>query len=51
MGDGFPVEMTEKQLMGDLVEGTEEAAEYGKIPPLSKEELECQLFQRCFSVQ
>ena len=40
MGDGFPVEMTEKKLMGDLVEGTEDAAEYGRIPALSKEELQ-----------
>src|SRR5210317_517209 len=39
MGDGYPVEMSEKQLMEDLVGGTENAAEHGKIPPLSKEEL------------
>ncbi len=45
MGDGFPVEMTEKKLMGDLVEGTEDAAEYGRIPALSKEELQY-LFDR-----
>ena len=40
MGDGFPVEMSESQLMGDLEEGTENAAECGDIPTLSKEELQ-----------
>ncbi len=40
MGDGFPVEMSESQLMGDLEEGTENAAECGEIPTLSKEELQ-----------
>ena len=39
-GDGFPVEMTEKKLMEDLVEGTEDAAACGRIAPLSKEELQ-----------
>ena len=40
MGDGFPVEMSEKQLMEDLVGGAEDAAECGSIPPLSKEDLQ-----------
>jgi dimethylamine--corrinoid protein Co-methyltransferase len=40
MGDGFPVEMSESQLMEDLTVGTEDAAERGKIAPLSKEELQ-----------
>ena len=40
MGSGFPVEMSESQLMEDLTGGTEDAADRGKISPLSKEELE-----------
>jgi dimethylamine--corrinoid protein Co-methyltransferase len=40
MGDGFPVEMTENQLMEDLEAGVEDAADRGKIAPLSKEELQ-----------
>jgi dimethylamine--corrinoid protein Co-methyltransferase len=40
MGDGFPVEMSESQLMQDLTTGTEDAAERGKIAPLGKEELQ-----------
>ncbi len=39
MGDGFPVELSESELMRDLEEGTEDAADRGKIPVLSKEEL------------
>ena len=37
MGDGYPVELTESQLMADLEAGTREAAEYAEIDPLSKE--------------
>lgn len=40
MGDGFPVELSEGELMRDLVEGTEDAADRGNIPALSKEELQ-----------
>lgn len=40
MGDGFPVEISESQLVGDLEAGTEDAADRGKIAPLSKEELQ-----------
>jgi dimethylamine--corrinoid protein Co-methyltransferase len=40
MGDGFPVEMSESRLMGDLEEGTEDAAKCGEIPILPKEELQ-----------
>ena len=40
MGDGFPVEMSESQLMEDLTTGTEDAADRGKIDPLNKEELQ-----------
>ena len=39
MGDGSPVEMSESELMKDLEEGTEDAADRGRIPTLSKEEL------------
>jgi dimethylamine--corrinoid protein Co-methyltransferase len=38
MGSGFPVEMNESQLMEDLTAGSEDAADRGKIPPLSEEE-------------
>ncbi len=40
MGSGLPVEMSESQLMEDLTGGTEDAADRGKIAPLSKEELD-----------
>lgn len=40
MGDGFPVELSEGELMRDLEEGTEDAADRGNIPALSKEELQ-----------
>lgn len=38
MGDGSAVEMSAEEIMADLVEGSEDAAERGKIPPLMKEE-------------
>ena len=38
MGDGSPIEMTESEIMADFVEGSEDAADRGKIPPLSQEE-------------
>lgn len=37
-GDGSATEMTEKEIMADLVEGSENAAERAKIEPLAKEE-------------
>ncbi len=40
MGDGYPVEMSESQLMQDLEAGMQEAVEYGQIDPLTKEELQ-----------
>ena len=40
MGDGFPVELSESELIRDLEEGTEDAADRGNIPALSKEELQ-----------
>jgi dimethylamine--corrinoid protein Co-methyltransferase len=39
LGDGSPIELTESELMHDLEEGTADAADRGKIPPLSEEEL------------
>lgn len=38
-GDGTPAELSSAELMQDLEAGTEDAADRGKIPPLSKEEL------------
>ena len=40
LGSGYPIEISESQLMEDLSEGTEDAADRGKIAPLSKEELD-----------
>ncbi len=40
MGDGYPVEMSESQLMGDLEEGMQDAIKSGGVPPLSKEDLQ-----------
>ena len=39
-GDGTPLEMSAKELMEDLENGTQDAAERGNIPALSKEELQ-----------
>jgi dimethylamine--corrinoid protein Co-methyltransferase len=39
LGDGSPIELTEVELTRDLGEGTADAADRGKIPPLSEEEL------------
>ena len=39
-GDGSPVELSEGDLMRDLEEGTQDAAQRGNIPVLSKEELQ-----------
>jgi dimethylamine--corrinoid protein Co-methyltransferase len=40
LGDGSPIEMTEGELRRDLEEGTADAADRGKIPPLAQEELD-----------
>jgi len=40
LGDGSPIEMTESELQRDLEEGTADAADRGKIPPLAKDELD-----------
>ena len=37
MGDGSAVEMSAKEIMADLVEGSEDAAKRGEITPLTKE--------------
>jgi dimethylamine--corrinoid protein Co-methyltransferase len=39
-GDGTPLEMSAKELMQDLENGTSDAADRGNIPALSKEELQ-----------
>ncbi|MBP1766537.1 MAG: dimethylamine:corrinoid methyltransferase [Candidatus Aminicenantes bacterium] len=39
MGDAALVEITESELRSDLEEGTKDAAQRGKIPPLSPDEL------------
>jgi dimethylamine--corrinoid protein Co-methyltransferase len=39
MGDGSTVEMTAEQIMTDLVEGSQDAAERGKAAPLTEDEL------------
>ena len=49
-GDGWVTKLTEAELMNDIVEGTREAAEYGKIAPLSDEEI-AHLFDICKSVE
>jgi dimethylamine---corrinoid protein Co-methyltransferase len=38
LGDGSAVEMSAKEIMAALVEGSEDAAERGRISPLNKEE-------------
>lgn len=40
MGDGSLVELTEDELKNDFEEGTQDAAERGKIPPLLQDELD-----------
>ena len=39
-GDGSPVELSEGAVMQDLEEGTQDAAQRGNIPVLTKEELQ-----------
>ena len=36
-GDGTPAEMSTSELRADLEAGTEDAADRGKIPPLSED--------------
>lgn len=40
MGDGALVELSEAEIKSDLEEGTKDAAERGKIPPLTQAELD-----------
>jgi dimethylamine---corrinoid protein Co-methyltransferase len=40
MGDGYPVEMSESELMGDLEAGMQDAIKSGGVDPLSKEDLQ-----------
>lgn len=40
MGDGFGVWMTEDEIRADIREGVLDAADRGKIPPLTEEEME-----------
>ena len=39
-GDGTPLTMSESELRGDLEAGSEDAAERGGIPALTKEEID-----------
>ena len=39
MGDGSVIELSESELKQDLEEGTRDAAERAKIPPLSEDDL------------
>jgi dimethylamine--corrinoid protein Co-methyltransferase len=55
LGDGTPIEITEKDLKSDLESGTRDASKRGNIPPLSEEELRqlqeiCASSSRFFSV-
>jgi dimethylamine---corrinoid protein Co-methyltransferase len=50
MGDGSALWLTEDELRRDLAEGTEDAANRGKIPPLNVNELE-RLFEICAAPQ
>ena len=48
MGDGFPVELSEKELTKDIEDGTLDAAQRATIPPLSDDEQK-HLFEICKS--
>lgn len=39
LGNGFSIEMSEQEIMADLVAGSEDAADRGKIAPLGDDEL------------
>ena len=38
MGDGFRIELAEDEIKHDIEEGTKDASERGKIPPLSEDD-------------
>jgi dimethylamine--corrinoid protein Co-methyltransferase len=46
LGDGFATEISEAELMKDIEDGTREASERAKIPPLSQDEIK-HLFEIC----
>ena len=48
MGDGYAIELTEGELMRDIEEGTRDASERAKVPPLSNDEIK-RLFEICKS--
>ena len=48
LGDGTALELSQKQLRADLENGTTDASERGKIPPLSEDELR-ELYEICSS--
>jgi dimethylamine--corrinoid protein Co-methyltransferase len=48
-GDGWVTELTEVELMQDIVDGTREASENGNVDPLSDEEM-AHLYDLCKSV-
>ncbi|MFQ6079972.1 MAG: [dimethylamine--corrinoid protein] Co-methyltransferase, partial [Thermodesulfobacteriota bacterium] len=48
LGDGTAIELTEKELRGDLENGTTDASERGGIPPLSDDEMR-ELYEICSS--
>ncbi len=50
MGDGSSLWLSEEELRHDLLTGSEDAADRGKIPPLNADELE-RLFEICASPQ
>jgi dimethylamine--corrinoid protein Co-methyltransferase len=48
LGDGTAIELSEKELRADLDNGTADASERGRIPPLSDDELR-ELYEICSS--
>ena len=46
LGDGFATEISEAELMKDIEDGTREASERAKVPPLSQDEIK-HLFEIC----
>ena len=51
MGDGSATELSESELRRDLEDGTKDAAERAKIPPLSQNELAYlfDVYSNCFN--
>jgi dimethylamine--corrinoid protein Co-methyltransferase len=40
MGDGSPISVTKDEIMADLIQGSEDAADRAKVPSLTQEEYE-----------